>query len=251
MHMRHTMCRKKRPGVSTILGTLIFVGIIFSAYVPMTLVMKQADNIYERTIHEAKIGDIDKGTEDVMVYAYGEEGSTELSVYVINKGANEITIVRVWLNDDHQPESETIAPKTSYEFGPYGGLDTGSPLKVKVTTDNGNIFECNLGTVLYSGANGWYTPSFAVSIMIMNDWGQYEIIVKDSDMNLVGHYLSSGNEQDEIDKTFLVSSTPGEYDVEVKKKLGGAWNNLIGPLFKVDVPSPSGNPVVYVVVDGT
>ncbi len=45
--MKHTMYRKKR-GVSTILGTLIFVGIIFSAYVPMTLVMKQVDNIYER-----------------------------------------------------------------------------------------------------------------------------------------------------------------------------------------------------------
>ena len=60
MHTRHTMCRKKRLGISSILGTIIFVGILFSVYVPMTLVMKQADNIYERKIHEAKIGDFDK-----------------------------------------------------------------------------------------------------------------------------------------------------------------------------------------------
>ena len=253
MHMRHTMCRKKRPGVSTILGTLIFVGIIFSAYVPMTLVMKQADNIYERTIHEAKIGDIDKGTEDVIVYAYGEEGSTELSVYVKNKGANEITIVRVWLNDDSTEVSETIAPKSSAELGPYDVAGAESPLEVKVTTDKGNIFECNLGNVMWDDIiNGWYIQSFAVSVMILNDWGQYEIILKDTALptpNEVGYYKSSGNEQDQITKTFLVSNIPAEYYVEVLKKVGGGWNNLIGPGFKVDVPS-DGSPVATVVVDG-
>ena len=253
MHMRHTMCRKKRPGVSTILGTLIFVGIIFSAYVPMTLVMKQADNIYERKIHEAKISDADKGAEDVWVYAYGEAGSTELTVYVSNRGANEITIVRVWRNDDSTEVSETIAPKSSAELGPYDVAGAESPLKVKVTTEKGNIFECNLGSVLFDGVNGWYTPSFAVSVVIMNDWGQYEIIVKDSALptpNEVGYYKSSGNEQDQITKTFLVSNIPGEYDVEVLKRVGGGWNNLIGPGFKVDVPA-GGNPVAIVVVDGT
>ena len=52
MHTKNTLYLKK--GVSTILGTLIFMGIIFSAYIPMTLVMKQADNIYEQEIHEAR-----------------------------------------------------------------------------------------------------------------------------------------------------------------------------------------------------
>ncbi len=250
MHMKHTMCRKRRSGISTILGTLIFVGILFSVYMPMTLVMKQADNIYERKIHEAKIGDFDKGAEDVWVYAYGEAGSTELTVYVTNKGADGITLVRVWLNDDSTEISETIAPKSSAELGPYDVAGAESPLKVKVTTENGNIFECNLGSVLYDGANGWYTPSFAVSIVIMNDWGQYEIIVLDSESALAGYYKSSGNEQDQITKTFLVSNIPAEYDVEVKKKVGGGWDNLLGPGFKVDVPS-DGNPVAIVVVDGT
>ena len=259
MRTKHTMCRKRNRGVSTILGTLIFVGIIFSAYVPMTLVMKQADNIYERAIHEAKIGDIEKANEDVMVVAYGAAESTELSVYVTNRGSSEITITRVWLNDDPRPESPEsgkIAPKTSKAFGSYGGLDTESPLKVKVTTDNGNIFECNLGTISY-GEYGWYTPSFAVSVMILNDWGQYEIIVDDSELaaeDYVGYYKSSGNEQDEITKTFLVSHLGGNYYVWVQKRVGGDWIDLIGAFGGAGQEVTlveGGNPVAIIVVDGT
>ncbi len=245
------MYRKKRRGVSSILGTLIFIGIIFSAFVPMTLVMKQADNIYERKIHEATIGDIEKGDENAMVYAYGEVGSTELSVYITNKGSNELTIVRVWMNDNSTEVSETIAPKASTELGPFDVTGTASPLKVKVTTENGNIFECNLGSVMYSEVNGWYTPSYAISVIIMSDWGQYEIIVEDSGSNEVGYYKSSGNEHDDISKTFLVDDNPEIYDVEVLKKVGGGWSNLIGPGYTVNVPSASGTPVVIVVTDGT
>ena len=249
--MKHSMSRKKRRGIASILGTLIFIGIVFSAFVPMTLVMKQADNVYERKIHEATISDIDKGTEDAMVYAYGETGSTELSVFITNKGVNELTIVRVWLNNNSTEVSETIVPKASTEMGPFDVTDAESPLKVKVTTENGNIFECDLGSVMYSEVNGWYTPSFAISVMIMSDWGQYEIIVEDSGSNEVGYYKSSGNEHDDISKTFLVDDTPDTYDVEVLKKIGGGWNNLIGPGYTVNVPSAAGPPVVIVVTDGT
>jgi len=251
MHTKHTLYRRKRKGVSTILGTLIFIGIMFSAYIPMTLVMKQADSIYERKIYEARVWDIDKGTEDAMVYAYGVADSTELSVYVTNKGINEMTIVRVWLNDVPTEVSALIVPKASAVLGPYLASDTESPLKVKVTTENGNVFECNLGAVMYSEAiNGWYTPSYAVSVLILNDWGQYEIILENSTNALVGYYMSSGNEHDDITKTFLVAAITDIYDVEVLKKVGGAWENLIGPGFTINVPS-EGNPVVYVVVDGT
>ncbi len=108
-----------------------------------------------------------------------------------------------------------------------------------------------MGTVMYSEVNGWYTPSYAINVLIMNDWGQYEIIVEDSSDAQIGHYKSSGNEHDDISKTFLVSDTHETYNVDVLKKVGGNWNYLIGPTFTVDVPPMSGNPVVYVVVDGT
>ena len=245
------MCSKNRRGVSTILGTLIFIGIMFSAFVPMTLVMKQADNIYERKIHEVRVWDIDKGTEDAMVFAYGEAGSTELSVYITNKGSNEMIITRVWLNDVPTEVSASIAPKASTELGPFDVTGAESPLKVKVTTEIGNVFECNLGSVMYSEVNGWYTPSYAVSVVILNDWGQYEVIVEDSMDAQMGYYKSSGNEHDDITKTFLLADSPNVYDIEILKKVGGGWVNLIGPDFTINVPSAMGNPVVYVVVDGT
>ncbi len=69
-----------------------------------------------REIHDAKVGDIEKANEDVMVYAYGEAGSSELTVYVLNRGADDVTVSRVWLNDDPQNESETVAPKASAEL---------------------------------------------------------------------------------------------------------------------------------------
>jgi hypothetical protein len=41
-------------GTSTILGTLIFVGILFTAVIPMMLVMKQADTYYEGEVLDVK-----------------------------------------------------------------------------------------------------------------------------------------------------------------------------------------------------
>lgn len=250
MHMKHTTY-DKRKGVSSILGTIIFIGIVFSTIVPMTLVMKQADNLYERTIHEVKMADLEKATEELMVYAYGVAGSTELSVYVINRGANEVTLVRVWLNDDFTEISQVIAPKVRVTLGPYDISETESPLRLKVTTKNGNVFRNSLGSVYYSEVNGWYTPSYAINVMIMNTAGQYQIIIEDELDNEVGYYQSSGTDHIDIQETFLVESTPATYDVVVKTRVGGGWQFLLGPDFTVQVPPLNGNPIVFVVVDGT
>ena len=52
MSITATLPIKKRKGVSTILGTLIFIGILFTSVIPMLLVMKQADTIYTKKIHD-------------------------------------------------------------------------------------------------------------------------------------------------------------------------------------------------------
>jgi archaellum component FlaF (FlaF/FlaG flagellin family) len=245
----------KRKGVSTILGTIIFIGIVFSTIVPMTLVMKQADNLYERTIHEVKMKDLEKANEELMVYAYSKPGNTDLTVYVNNRGENEVTVVRVWLNDDFEEVSQVIAPKTATELGPFDP-DIDLALNVKVTTENGNIFFCHLGSIFYNSQNGWYTPSYAISVTIMNEYGQYKIFIWDNlDLKLVGTYVSSGNEADDISKTFLVAPYSNTYNVTVLKREGGDWITLLGRelgVFDVQVPDlVSGNPVAYVVVDGT
>ena len=257
MNTRDMFSPPKRKGVSTILGTLIFIGIIFSSVIPMTLVMRQADGFYERELHEVKTNDELKNEEDLMVYAFSKDEDEYITVFVQNLGEEVVEVVGVWYNNNRTSVSEnhdnrTIAPSESVNFAPKlvpGSV--GASLKVKVTTEKGNIFECDLGTVKWDGTNGWYTPSFAVSVMILNDWGQYEIIVDDSvvaEEVYVGYYLSSGNEQDEITKTFLVPPLDGEYYVSVKKKVGGGWDDLIIARH-VSLPS-DGSPVATVVVDG-
>jgi hypothetical protein len=94
------MFRKRRRGVSTILGTIIFIGIMFTSIIPMMLVMKQADTIYTQKVHEMEIRDEEGVKEDVNVYVYPYQDGTELGVKVENIGNVPITVVRAWLNDE-------------------------------------------------------------------------------------------------------------------------------------------------------
>jgi archaellum component FlaF (FlaF/FlaG flagellin family) len=251
MRTRYTTSRK---GVSTILGTLFFIGIVFSAYVPMTLVMKQADNIYERKLHEARAQDELQYDEQLVVYGYSQTSDEWITVFVQNNGEEVVEIVGIWLNDERTSVSENIASGESTSFDPIEctGSD-GDSLSVKVTTSNGNIFSCSLGTVKYSSTNGWYTPSLAICVTIINDSGQYDIEITANDgspSDPFGEYTSQGTEHDDISKTFLVPDDETLFNVVVQKKVGGGWTSL-SLTSPVQVPSLTGNPVVYVVADGT
>ena len=243
----------KRKGVSTILGSLIFIGILFSSVIPMTLVMRQADNIYERKLHETKVQDELRKKEDLMVYAYSETSDEYITMFVLNLGEEVVEVVGVWLNNDRTSVSETIASSESVSFDPisFPGSE-GDSLNVKVTTSNGNVFACSLGTIKYSTLNGWYTPSLGVCVTIINESGQYHINVTetDDDFTVFGEYQSQGTVHEDITKTFLVPDDETWFNVNVEKRVGGSWTslNVISP---IRVPSLTGNPIVYLVTDGT
>ncbi len=252
MHTRYTISRK-RKGISSILGTLIFIGVLFSSVIPMALVMKQADNIYERKLHEAKVQDELKNEEDLMVYAYSETSDEYITVFVQNNGEAVVEVVGVWLNDDRILVSENIASSKSVSFDPilFPGSE-GDSLIVKVTTANGNVFYSPLGASKYSTTNGWYTPSLGICVTIINDSGQYhiEITETDDDFTVFGEYQTQGTDHDDISRTFLLPDDEMWFTVIVEKKVGGNWIglDLVSP---VRVPSLTGNPIVYVVTDGT
>lgn len=52
MSTRHISVLRNRKGISTILGVIIFVGLLFSSVIPMYLVMREADAIYDKEIFE-------------------------------------------------------------------------------------------------------------------------------------------------------------------------------------------------------
>lgn len=236
-----------KKGISSILGTLIFIGVLFSAVAPMFVMMRQADVYYEIEKQELTIKDIERLDETLIMYGYGEgEGSTELTVYVQNRGAGPVVIKRVWLNNDYETVSTPLAPGNSTTLGPFDV--TGTSLRLKISTANGNIFPCDLGTLSWSEANGWYTPSLGISVHVLNDKGKYDIRVNNTLAEEIGSYTSTDQEDGDITKTFLIGDTDSPCSVTVKKKKGGGWETLLNQL-EVVVPS-SGNYIVHVVVDG-
>ena len=74
----NTMLDKKKKGISSILGTIIFIGILFTSFIPMLLTMKQADNVYTRKVHEMQQNDEVQSAQELDVFAYPVEDEHKL-----------------------------------------------------------------------------------------------------------------------------------------------------------------------------
>ncbi len=141
MHTIGSSCHRR--GTSTILGVIIFVGIIFTAVIPMFLFMKQADILHEiRKVEVGRLDDERRG-EDIHVYVFNETTSPDnLTLRVENWGDFSINIKRIWINDTFYPlDNFYVPPKNALEeelsdFAPVP--DT--RYFIKVTTDRGNVF---------------------------------------------------------------------------------------------------------------
>lgn len=129
-------------GTSTILGTLIFVGIIFSAVIPMMLVVKQADTLHEMRKHELGILDQERGDEALYVYVQTVDTAEDprtLIIKVQNKGALSVNIVRLWINDESIPIEYNIQPMSGIEeIFSYPVPEEDGSYYIVVTTNRGN-----------------------------------------------------------------------------------------------------------------
>lgn len=249
------MLRKRKKGVSTILGTLIFIGIMFTTIVPMLLVIKQADTLYAQRIHENTIDDQDRDKEAATIYGYPvTEDSSELMLYVENTGAVPFKVVRVWVNDENFSESTMVASLESKEIGPYNvPTVNGTSHVIKVTTERGNSFASMSGG-LYFDDGEWYTPFFAIIVQINNEGAnKYRIWLENGAKVQVYPPPEVPNK---VDTDLLVSviiplETSGTYKIWVAKKTGSDWVDLPGtPVDNIILQFPNGSPIVNVVVNG-
>lgn len=151
--------------MASILGTIIFIGILFSAVIPMYLVMNQADVIFEQRKYDTARLDEEKEREDLYFYVYPDTND-DLVVVIENTCAMVVQISRVWINEDINPESTLIQSMQSMEFGPYIITPViGDSYNVMVTTDRGNVFECGSGKLEYS-ESGWVVESKMINVMV-------------------------------------------------------------------------------------
>ncbi len=253
MSITGTSCHR---GTASILGTLVFVGIIFTSFIPMMLLMNQADMLYDMRKHELGILDQERIDEEISFYAY-PDSDDKIVLSIKNKGKTLIKIVNVWINDVEYPQNVNINAMETINLDPLVvTLQDLTSYTVKVITENGNVFSSEAGTLYYSSsADGWYTPSLGICVHIENLQGKYQIIIKINlgDAPLDEHsYTSGGMEHEDIEEMFWVD-TPGIYYLTIKKWDGGDWVLDVIPRYDdepIDVLWPATRPITDVYVSG-
>jgi len=239
MRTTHTICLRRRRGISTILGTLIFIGVLFTAVIPMFLVMKQADDIYTRNVHEMEIKDDERTRENVIASAYPGGQDQTMMVKVENKGSVPVTIIRVWTNDDNFATNEGI-PSNSYKtLGPFPvQVETGDTVFTKVVTERGNVFYSISGGLFYSGQ--WVTVSRGICVVIYNPkGGQFRIFITPPGGDPI--YVSQCQEWADVIATVPVDNN-GSYTIEVQQKKGNTWKDLPSTPLVVPIDYPNTTP---------
>lgn len=233
--------------MSTILGTLIFIGIMFSAVVPMQLVMQQADNMKLKTIEELTRYDTNCQIEKISVTAYPVTlTSNQMNVRASNKGSISVKIVRVWIQDTYYTVNEVLDIGETKVLGPYTvSLVEGASYPVKAVTERGRVFAADMISLVYSDGQ-WYTPSLGINVYIANEKGKYYIKVNNATWS--DFYQTQGMDHGDVMKYFEVDS-PGVYTVTCRK------NNSNGPLLpgtpvNVELLWPAGPPIIYVYTSG-
>ena len=87
----------KKRGISTVLGVLLMVGILFTTIIPTYIYVSQVDNYYDRTVVDLKIADQDRSMEYLEVYAFGHDETSEaIDIFLINRSPVTINITHIW-----------------------------------------------------------------------------------------------------------------------------------------------------------
>jgi len=209
---------------------IIFVGILFTAVVPMYLFMKQADALYERRRQELERLDEERSGESVYVYAIPTpEQLSDLTVMAYNRGDRVVRIVRLWISMrtgfyepielDSVVDSMSEANLGSHDVNPQEG----ESYYVRVTTDRGNVFTSDSSPLHYQGGE-WRVDILLINVLISTSSGVLTVeVTKTWDgLDVTGspatvHQGSSGTAFKSFDVT--EHDLPGceTYHVSVKK----------------------------------
>ena len=168
MHTTGILYLRGRRGTSTILGTLIFIGIMFTAVIPMFLVIRQADMLFEKRKFELGILDEEKRNEDLYIYVSPTSILTkELKVEVQNRGVLSVKVVSLWVNDDYTPLDYTVQPmsgKMHLYTTKVVDPQVDESYFIMVTTDRGNMIAFD--TPITWTPEGWKSDIYSINVLI-------------------------------------------------------------------------------------
>ena len=182
---------KSKSAMSTVLGILIFIGILFTCVMPFFLYINEVNSIYDQTVIEMKHFDQDRAFENIDVYAYPlNQSSNQICVYIKSRCPLTVEIVRIWINDQYFPYNLQIPGMDEGTTDPIDVQDMISQVEgvesyqVKVTTARGNTFSSLTNPLQYSNDSGWGGgQSFAINIVIELDPGVYDFDIEVENSN--------------------------------------------------------------------
>jgi len=168
---------------------IIFIGIMFSAVIPMLLVMNQAD-----TLHEIRKVEVDRLDEEHALenIFFNLETSIDpdtdepmIKLVFYNRCVIAVKIIHLWINDELRDVNYVIPPTSNKEWDlrnlvdpPYH--DTAS-FSVMAVTDKGNIFLPTSGNPEYSYdpilGGSWEHDVYTIYIMMTEKRNQLHVLV--------------------------------------------------------------------------
>jgi len=252
MRIIGSSCRRR--GISTILGVIIFVGIMFTSVIPMFLVMNQADTLHEIRKHDMKLLDEGHFREDISFYPYALTNDSDiLNISITNKCGATVKIIRIWINNENYTLNENIQSMQTRVLENFiVELINQTSYTVKVVTEKGNSFSSVAGT-LHHSEGGWYTPSLGICVHIENIQGKYQIGAKIAiEAEEFYQYNMTNIEHEDIEKMIWVDS-PGSYYLTIKKWDGGDYVLDVDPVcndFLIEIDYPITKPITDVYVSG-
>lgn len=170
---------QKRNGIATIIGTILFIGILFSSIIPMYVSMKQADTIYDQKLIEMNRLDQERQRENVAVSSYPTSilGDT-ITVNAYNIGQEDVKLVRVWINDKvfTMDPPKIIKPFMSTTLGYFnpGIIQMSNNFSTSLVSDKGNVFADPYPLYYYWNGTGGFWDVNAILINVLIDAGNYK-----------------------------------------------------------------------------
>jgi len=217
---------KSRSAMSTVLGMLIFIGVLFTCVMPFFLYINQVNSLYDQTIIEMKQFDQERSLENIEVYAYPlNDTGNQISLYIKNQCPLTVEIVRIWVNDEFYSYTIQIPGMSWNITSPINVTlpqSNSTSFYVKVTTARGNGFSSLTNPLSYTAGSGWGGGGeLSINVVISRNYNgkvTYNIkvtkvsdgsIVCDDDVTLIGNTRSYFKK--------IGIETPDIYDVTITK----------------------------------
>ncbi len=237
-----TICSScRRRGISSILGTIIFVGIMFTAVIPMFLVMRQADTLHELRKHDLELMDDETSREYLRVSVFSAEDSPEgqprMVIEVENRGDSVTKLVRIWINDEKEERNYLL--NTNDIYAEYFDVATDPKnYSITVSTDKGNLF-ASVNALSYDGFTWIQETTLWIYVTISSPGVIFHIEV-DGISPIVYHEEAMVQKiGGSVFQPFKVD-VPGTYNVKIKRGSQIIHNE------EVTITFPDGPSVVWV-----